>query len=152
MPTVRFADGVVSEFPQAARVVDVIPETIKTGPRKKRPIAALLNGQAVGLDAPLPQTGEATLDWLAAGDPRALPVMRHSAAHIMARAVMRLFPDVELAFGPTVGEGFYYDMRAGRPITDDDLPLIEAEMKKLIAADEVFERVDVPRELSLIHI
>jgi len=55
MPTVRFADGVVSEFPQAARVVDVIPETIKTGPRKKRPIAALLNGQAVGLDAPLPR-------------------------------------------------------------------------------------------------
>ena len=48
--------------------------------------------------------------------------MRHSAAHVMARAVMRLFPDVELAFGPTVGEGFYYDMRAGRPITDEPKP------------------------------
>ena len=146
MPTVRFADGVVNEFPQATRVGDVVPEAIKRGPRKQRPIAALLNGQAVGLDAPLPATGEAAIDWLAAGDPRALPVMRHSAAHIMARAVTRLFPDVELAFGPTVGEGFYYDMRAGRPITDDDLPLIEAEMKKIIEADEAFERVEVPRE------
>jgi threonyl-tRNA synthetase len=149
MPTVRFADGVVHDFPQAARVADVIPDAIKTGPRKKRPIAALLDGKAVGLDAPLPATGEATVDWLPAGDPRALPVMRHSAAHIMARAVMRLFPEVELAFGPTVGEGFYYDMRAGRPITDDDLPRIEAEMRKIIEADEAFERVEVPREKAV---
>jgi threonyl-tRNA synthetase len=149
MPTVRFTDGVVNDFPQAARVGDVVPEAIKKGPRKQRPIAALLNGQAVGLDAPLPATGEAAVEWLPAGDSRALPVMRHSAAHIMARAVTRLFPDVELAFGPTVGEGFYYDMRAGRPITDDDLPLIEAEMKKIIEADEAFERVEVPREKAV---
>jgi threonyl-tRNA synthetase len=75
--------------------------------------------------------------------------MRHSAAHVMARAVMRLFKGVELAFGPTVGEGFYYDMRAERPITDDDLPAIEAEMRKIIADDEAFERVEVDREKAV---
>ncbi len=75
--------------------------------------------------------------------------MRHSAAHVMARAVMKLFDGVELAFGPTVGEGFYYDMRAARPITDEDLPAIEAEMRKIIEADEAFERVEVDREKAV---
>ena len=153
MPTVRFADGVVREYPQAARVADVLAEmalsTPGKGPRKSRPIAALLDGKTVGLDAPLPAAGEVALELLVAGDPRALPVMRHSAAHVMARAVMRLFDGVELAFGPTVGQGFYYDMRASRPITDEDLPAIEAEMRRIIAADEAFERVEVPREKAV---
>jgi len=144
MSTVRFPDGSTREFPPATRLADVAEATGATK-GKKRAIAALLDGHAVGLDASLPAAGEATLEWLPAGDPRALPVMRHSAAHVMARAVMRLFPGVELAFGPTTGEGFYYDMRASRPITDDDLPRIEEEMRKIIAADEAFERVEVPR-------
>ena len=153
MPTVRFADGAVREFPQAARVADVVAELAPSGqgkdPKKSRPIAALLDGKIVGLDAPLPATGAVSLELLVAGDPRALPVMRHSAAHVMARAVMRLFDGVELAFGPTVGAGFYYDMRASRPITDEDIPLIEAEMKRIIAADENFERVEVSRDKAM---
>ena len=153
MPTVRFPDGVVREFPQGARVADVAGEgrvMADEGKKKqKRPIAAVLNGQTVGLDALLPAAGEAALELLVAGDPRALPVMRHSAAHVMARAVTRLFDGVELAFGPTVGAGFYYDMRASRPITDEDIPLIEAEMKRIIAADEEFERVEVPRDKAV---
>ena len=155
MSHVRFADGVVREYPATARVADLLA-TAATASGKtdrkdplSRPIAALLNGKPVGLDAVLPAEGTATLDWLHAGDARALPVMRHSAAHIMARAVMRLFAGVELAFGPTVGHGFYYDMRASRPITDDDLPAIEAEMRKIIAADEAFERVEVPRDKAV---
>jgi threonyl-tRNA synthetase len=154
MPTVRFPDGVVREFSPAARVADVVAEV--AGPfdpakakKKPRVIAALLDGKAVGLDAPLPAGGEVAIELLKTGDPRALPVMRHSAAHVMARAVMRLFDGVELAFGPTVGAGFYYDMRAARPITDEDIPLIEAEMKKIIEADEAFERVEVPRDKAV---
>ncbi len=144
MPHVRLADGSIREFPETARVADVVAEAAG-GNKKKRAIAAMLDGSTVGLDAPLPAAGEVTVEPLFAGDPRALPVMRHSAAHVMARAVMRLFEGVELAFGPTVGEGFYYDMRASRPITDEDLPAIEAEMKRIIEADEAFERVEVPR-------
>jgi len=149
MPSVRLPDGVIREYPSAARVADVaadlFPGPAQQGGKKSRPIAALLDGRPVGLDFPLPASGEATIEFLSKGDPRALPVMRHSAAHVMARAVMRLFEGVELAFGPTVGAGFYYDMRAARPITDEDLPRIEAEMRKIIAADEAFERLEVPR-------
>jgi len=154
MPTVRFPDGVVREFSPAARVADVVAEVagpVDPAKAKKKPrvIAALLDGKAVGLDAPLPAGGEVAIEFLKTGDPRALPVMRHSAAHVMARAVMRLFDGVELAFGPTVGAGFYYDMRASRPITDEDIPRIEAEMKKIIEADEAFERVEVPRDKAV---
>jgi threonyl-tRNA synthetase len=142
---VRLPDGSVHDCPSATRVAEAIPAPAAMKKQAGRPIAAVLDGTTVGLDAPLPAAGTVDLEPLYAGDPRALPVMRHSAAHIMARAVMRLFDGVELAFGPTVGEGFYYDMRAARPITDDDLPAIEAEMKRIIEADEAFERIEVPR-------
>ena len=142
---IRLPDGTLHECTAAARVADALPPAAAGGRGASRPIAAILDGRTVGLDAPLPAAGTVDLEPLYAGDPRALPVMRHSAAHVMARAVMRLFEGVELAFGPTVGEGFYYDMRANRPITDEDLPAIEAEMQRIIEADEAFERVEVPR-------
>jgi len=151
MPTVRLPDGSSRDLPETARVADGIGDAAtKGGTRgKQAPVAALLDGKLVGLDMPLPAVGSVAVEPLYAGDARALPVMRHSAAHVMARAVMRLFDGVELAFGPTVGHGFYYDMRAARPITDDDLPAIEAEMRRIIEADEAFERVEVPREKAV---
>ena len=154
MPTVCLPDGVTHEYAAPARVAHIIEELQRKAGQKKTKkknaiIAAVLDGKTVGLDAPLPDEGEVPLEPLRVGDPRALPVMRHSAAHVMARAVMRLFKDVELAFGPTVGDGFYYVMRAERPLTDEDLQSIEAEMKKIIKEDEVFERVEVPREKAV---
>ena len=151
MPSVRLPDGSSRDYPAAARVADCIADAAAASGKKAKqpPIAALLDGKLVGLDAPLPAEGSPTVEPLSPGDPRALPVMRHSAAHVMARAVMRLFEGVELAFGPTVGEGFYYDMRASRPITDEDLPAIEVEMRRIIEADEAFERVEVPRAKAI---
>ena len=75
--------------------------------------------------------------------------MRHSAAHVMARAVMRLFDGVQLAFGPTTDSGFYYDFELPRPLTEEDFPAIEAEMAKIIKLDEPFERVEEPRDKAL---
>ena len=141
MITIRFSDGTTGDFPPFTPLADVLRHIAAAG----RPIAAVLDGRTVGLDARLPASGSVTVEPLRAGDPRALPVMRHSAAHVMARAVMRLFEGVELAFGPTIGAGFYYDLRAARPITDEDLPAIEAEMRRIVEADEAFERVEVPR-------
>ena len=151
MPSVRLPDGSFRDYPAAARVADCIADAAAASGKKAKqpPIAALLDGKLVGLDAPLPAEGSPTVEPLSPGDPRALPVMRHSAAHVMARAVMRLFEGVELAFGTTVGEGFYYDMRASRPITDEDLPAIEVEMRRIIEADEAFERVEVPRAKAI---
>jgi len=151
MPTVRLPDGSTHDLPATARVADCIGDAATNGGKRgtKALVAALLDGKVVGLDTSLPGAGSVALEPLYAGDARALPVMRHSAAHVMARAVLRLFEGVELAFGPTVGHGFYYDMRASRPITDDDLPAIEAEMWRIIEADEAFERVEVPREKAV---
>ena len=114
MLTIRLSDGTTRHCEPRARVADALGAGPTDPSGRGRPIAALLAGATVGLDAPLPADGTVDLEPLYAGDPRALPVMRHSAAHVMARAVMRLFEGVELAFGPTVGEGFYYDMRASR--------------------------------------
>ena len=67
-----------------------------------------------------------------------LDTLRHSAAHIMARAVMRLYPNVQLAFGPNVENGFYYDFSMEHRLTEEDFPKIEAEMAKLIKLNEEF--------------
>ncbi|HEX6984752.1 MAG TPA: threonine--tRNA ligase, partial [Planctomycetaceae bacterium] len=82
-------------------------------------------------------------------DPEALGVLRHSAAHVKARAVMRLFPDVKLAFGPTTATGFYYDFDLPRPIREEDFAAIEAEMKKIVDEAEPFERFSLPRDEAL---
>ncbi|HEX4415656.1 MAG TPA: threonine--tRNA ligase, partial [Lacipirellulaceae bacterium] len=92
---------------------------------------------------------EVHLRLLTKKDPEALAVMRHSAAHVMAQAVMRLYEGVQLAFGPTTGTGFYYDMQLPHPISEEDFPKIEAEMQKIVKADERFERREVPRDEAL---
>ena len=156
MPTIHLVDPKTllprpnSDLSNGLSSADVVATFVTEKTKKKKtPIAAVLGGKVVGLDSLLPEEEEPTVEFLLPGDPRALPVMRHSAAHIMARAVMRLFKGVELAFGPTVGEGFYYDMRAKEPITEEDLPKIEKEMRKIIAEDEAFERVEVDREQAI---
>src|SRR5437868_6477741 len=75
-------------------------------------------------------------------DPESLEVLRHSCAHVMARAVMRLFPGVQLAFGPALENGFYYDIDAPTPIREEDFPRIEEEMKKIVKDAEPFERFE----------
>jgi len=96
-------------------------------------------GSAVG-EEPL------SLKLLTSRDREALDVLRHSAAHVMARAVMRLYSGVSLAFGPTTSGGFYYDFDLAEKISEDDFPRIEAEMKKIIKEKEPFERVVLPRD------
>src|SRR5206468_2251543 len=86
--------------------------------------------------------GEVSFQVLTDRDREALDVLRHSSAHIMARAVMRLFPGTQLAFGPTIENGFYYDIDSPTPIREEDFPRIEAEMKKIVAAAEPFERFE----------
>ena len=76
-------------------------------------------------------------------------VLRHSAAHIMAQAVLRLFEGATFAIGPAIVDGFYYDFDVGRPFTPDDLAEIEAEMKRIIAADQAFVREEMSRDAGL---
>ena len=75
-----------------------------------------------------------------------LETMRHSAAHVMAQAVLSLFPEAKLGIGPAIEDGFYYDFELPRPLTPDDLPQIEEEMRQIIASDMPFTREEVDKE------
>jgi len=115
-------------------------------------IAADLGGAVVDAARPLAEATDARpvpVRLLTDRDPASLGVLRHSCAHIMARAVMRIFPDVSLAFGPTTGNGFYYDFDMETKIREDDFPAIEAEMARIIEADEPFERCQYDRARSI---
>ncbi len=143
MLRVSLPDGSVKEFSGRVRPIEVAAEI---GPRLARAtIAAEVDGQLVGADSYLPGEGQVSLRLITAKDPEALDILRHSCAHVMARAVMQLFEGVQLAFGPTVDNGFYYDFLCPRPLSESDLPQIEAEMARIVKEDEAFERIEMPR-------
>jgi len=147
MLSVKLPDGSAKQFEHFVTPLDVAKEI---GPGlAKAAVAAEVDGITVGLDYKLPNEGEVTLSILTKRDPKALNVMRHSCAHVMARAVMRLFDGVRLAFGPTIEGGFYYDFDLEHQLSEDDFPAISAEMEKIIKQDEPFERIEQPRHKAL---
>ena len=147
MLKVNLPDGTSKEFSRRMRAIDVAADI---GPGlAKATLAAVVDDQVVGADTYLPEDGEVVLRLLTKRDSEALDVMRHSCAHVMARAVMRLFDGVELAFGPTVDNGFYYDFALEHAISEADFPRIEAEMAKIIKEGEPFERVVEPRDKAI---
>jgi threonyl-tRNA synthetase len=147
MVQVQLPDGSVQEYPEGTTSYDV---AAKIGPRLAQAcVAASVDGQVVDLRRPLPAGKTVKLKLLTDRDPEALGVMRHSAAHVMARAVMRLFPNVGLAFGPTLSNGFYYDFDMPDHIREEDFPRIEKEMAGIVADGEPFERFELPREEAL---
>jgi len=79
-------------------------------------------------------------------DGQKLEIMRHSASHVLAEAVLSMFPDAKFGIGPATQDGFYYDFELPRPLTPDDLPVIEAKMKELVAADLPFSREELSRQ------
>src|SRR5215510_10801316 len=78
--------------------------------------------------------------------PEPLPTLRHSTSHVMAQAVKQLFPDVRVAIGPAIDDGFYYDFAKATPFTPEDLERVEARMRELAKANAPFERSELPRE------
>jgi threonyl-tRNA synthetase len=141
MPVLKLPDGSRREVAAGARSRDVAESIGKR--LAKDAVAAKVDGTVVDLDRELPDA-EVSFAVLTPKDPESLEVLRHSCAHIMARAVMRLFPGVQLAFGPPTENGFYYDIESPTPITEADFPRIEEEMRKIIADAEPFERFERP--------
>ena len=145
MVRIKLPDGSVKEYPEGVR-----PREVAEGIGKRladAAVAAVANGTVVDLDRPLEDgTGDAVeLRLLTPRDREALDVLRHSTAHIMARAILRLFPGARLAFGPTTATGFYYDVDLpDRPLSEDDFPAIEAEMAAILKEAEPFERFSLP--------
>jgi threonyl-tRNA synthetase len=147
MLSVHLPDGSIKQYDSPIAPRDVAADI---GPGlAKAALAAVVDGKTVSLDFPLPHEGTVSLRLVTKKDADALAVMRHSCAHVMARAVMRLYEGVQLAFGPTIDGGFYYDFDLDHNLCEDDFPAIEAEMKKIIKEGEPFERFEEPRERAL---
>lgn len=106
----------------------------RIGPRLAREaVVARYDGRLVDLAQPLLEGGKLELITLDA--PEGLDVLRHTTAHVLAQAVLRLYPGTKLAIGPTIEDGFYYDFDLPRPIGPEDLPAIEAEMARIVQED-----------------
>jgi threonyl-tRNA synthetase len=137
-------DGATREVPFGTLPRDVVAGI---GPRLlKAAVAVAVNGVVQDLVTPL-RTGGAFVV-ITEKDPRALDVLRHSAAHVLATAVRRLRPEAKIGFGPAIEDGFYYDFEVERPFTPEDLAAFEAEMAKVAAEAFPFERAEVDREAA----
>ncbi|HTU21528.1 MAG TPA: threonine--tRNA ligase [Gemmataceae bacterium] len=141
MLTLKLPDGSVRQVPEGTRPRDVAASIGKR--LAQAAVAAKVNDAVVDLDSELHDgTGELAFQILTDRDKEALAVLRHSCAHIMARAVLRLFPGTQLAFGPALENAFYYDIDSPTPIREEDFPRIEEEMRKIIKEAEPFERFE----------
>jgi len=101
------------------------------------------------VDLSTPLTADTRLELVTEKDPEALKVLRHSAAHVLATAVLELFPETKLGHGPATDSGFFYDFHREKPFTPEDLVLIEAKMAEVVARDDKFVREYEPREQAL---
>ncbi|MEX0700097.1 MAG: threonine--tRNA ligase [Acidimicrobiia bacterium] len=140
-----YPDGTIAEHPPGV-TGRAVAESI--GPRlAKAAVAVSLDGVQLDLDRPLPGDGKFAVITETTEEGR--HIMRHSAAHVLAQAVLGLFPGSRFAIGPPIQDGFYYDFEVGRPFTPEDLEAIEARMGEIIAADQPFERLEMTRDEAL---
>ncbi|MGD8287740.1 MAG: threonine--tRNA ligase [Gemmatimonadota bacterium] len=139
---ITLPDGTVLQLDKGSTAGDVAAEI---GPGlAKAALAAVVDGETVGLMEPIEHDAELRI--LTDRDAGALPVLRHSAAHILATAVRELRPHAGIGFGPAIDEGFYYDFDVDAPFTPEDLETFEKKMAEVIDADEPFERRKVTKE------
>lgn len=138
---IRLKDGSVKEYEQPAAIIDIARDLSEGLARMA--CAGEVNGETADLRTVISE--DCQLNILTAREEKGLSALRHSASHVMAQAVKRLYPEVKLAIGPSIADGFYYDIDAKNPITAEDLPKIEAEMKKIIKEALPIERFTLPR-------
>jgi len=139
---VTLKDGSVKEYAQAMSVIDIAKDLSEGLARMA--CAGEVNGEVVDLRTVVEE--DASVNILTARDAEGLAALRHTASHVMAQAVKRLYPTAKLAIGPSIADGFYYDMEFETPLTSDDFEKIEAEMKKIVKEDLKVERFTKSRE------
>ncbi len=142
MITVTFPDGAKREFEQgttAAQVAAAISKSLE-----KKAVAAVINGALSDLSDPL--TADSRLEIVTRDDAKALELIRHDAAHVLAEAVQELFPGTQVTIGPVIENGFYYDFFRNEPFTPQDFPAIEKKMREIIQRDKPFTKSVKTRE------
>ena len=142
---ITLKDGSKKEYAQAMSIIDIARD-ISEGLARVA-CAGEVNGETEDLRTVIDKDCE--LNILTAKDEAGLAALRHTASHVMAQAIKRLYPSAKLAIGPSIADGFYYDIDFETPITAEDLEKIEAEMKKIIKEALPLERFTLPREEAL---
>ena len=137
---ITLKDGSVKEYSEARSIIDIAKD-ISEGLARVA-CAGEINGEMADLRTVVGEDCE--LNIVTATDPKALHVIRHTASHVLAEAVKRLFPDAKVTIGPAIDDGFYYDFDAD-PFSREDLDKIEAEMKKIIKEGHEITRFELPR-------
>ncbi|MBQ7064625.1 MAG: threonine--tRNA ligase [Firmicutes bacterium] len=142
---ITLKDGSVKEYAAGMSVIDIAKD-LSQGLARVAAVG-MFNGEEVDLRTPLTEDGELSI--LTVKDAEGLSTLRHTASHVMAQAVKRLYPTAKLAIGPSIAEGFYYDIDFESPLTSDDFNKIEAEMKKIIKENYPVERFTLPRDQAI---
>ena len=142
---ITLKDGSVKEYAQAMSVIDIAKDLSEGLARAA--CAGEVDGEVVDLRTVVDH--DAAVNILTAKDEKGLAALRHTTSHVMAQAVKRLYPNTKLAIGPSIADGFYYDMEFETPLTSDDFEKIEAEMKKIVKEDLKIERFTLPREKAI---
>jgi threonyl-tRNA synthetase len=146
MIKLTFPDNSSREFPSGITGADVAAGISKS--LAKKAVAMALDGKLADLSDPI--KADARIEIVTRDDPRALDLIRHDAAHVMAEAVQELYPGTQVTIGPVIENGFYYDFFRNEPFTTDDLPAIEAKMREIVQRNapftkEVWSRDDARR-------
>ena len=142
---VTLKDGSFKEYAQPMAVIDIAKD-ISEGLARMACVAEI-DGEVKDLRTIVDK--DCTLNVFTAKDPEGLAALRHTASHVMAQAIKRLWPETKLAIGPSIADGFYYDIDRDEPVTSDDLAKIEAEMKKIIKEALPLERFELPRAQAI---
>jgi threonyl-tRNA synthetase len=142
MITVTFPDGAQKQYESGISAAQIAASISKS--LEKRSAAAVVDGTLADLSDPL--TRDVKLELITRDDPRALELIRHDAAHVLAEAVQELFPGTQVTIGPVIENGFYYDFFRNEPFTTADFAPIEKKMKEIISRDKPFTKSTKTRE------
>src|ERR1051326_4883825 len=136
MVALTFPDGARREFPDGVTGTQIAESISKSLARKA--VAMALDGRLTDLSAPIERDAE--IEIVSREDKRALELIRHDCAHVLAEAVQTLWPGTQVTIGPVIENGFYYDFFRNEPFTPEDFPAIEEKMREIIAADKPFTK------------
>src|SRR6187455_2314679 len=136
MVALTFPDGARRNYPQGTTGLDIAKGISPS--LAKRTVAMALDGVVTDLADAIEK--DAKIEFLNREDPRALELIRHDAAHVLAEAVQALWPGTQVTIGPVIENGFYYDFARNEPFTPDDFPAIEKQMREIIGRNRPFTK------------
>ena len=145
MISVTFPDGAKREFPPGVTGLDIAKGISPS--LAKRTVAMAVNGALADLADPI--NADARVEFVSRDDPRALELIRHDCAHVLAEAVQALYPGTQVTIGPVIENGFYYDFHRNAPFTPEDFAAIEKKMREIIARDAPFTKEVWSRDAAI---